>query len=287
MTKNIRDYANLVKFEHTVFALPFALIGFFLALRIGAYEFSLLLVLKVLACMVFARNAAMGFNRYLDRRYDAANPRTAKREIPAGIVTPLNALVFVVINSILFAVVCWFINKRCFYLAPVALAVILGYSYTKRITPLCHFVLSSGLALAPIGAFLAVTGEFSLLPLLFSFAVFFWVSGFDIIYACQDIDFDKKYKLKSIPVMIGIKKALILSAITHALTLIFIIIAGIGLKSGILYWIGVGIFAGLIVFQHAIVKPDDLSRVNLSFGTTNGIASIVFAAFVIASFYFL
>jgi 4-hydroxybenzoate polyprenyltransferase len=287
MTKNIRDYANLVKFEHTVFALPFALIGFFLALRIGAYEFSYSLVLKVLACMVLARNAAMGFNRYLDRRYDAANPRTAKREIPAGIVTPLNALVFVVINSILFFVVCWFINKLCFYLAPVALTVILGYSYTKRITPLCHFVLSSGLALAPIGAFLAVTGEFSLLPLLFSFAVFFWVSGFDIIYACQDIEFDKENKLKSIPVMIGIRKALVLSTATHVLTLIFIIIAGIGLKSGILYWIGVGIFAGLIVFQHAIVKPDDLSRVNLSFGTTNGIASIVFAVFVIASFYFL
>jgi 4-hydroxybenzoate polyprenyltransferase len=287
MTKNIRDYANLVKFEHTVFALPFALIGFFLAFRIGAYNFSYLLILKVLACMVLARNAAMGFNRYLDRHYDAANPRTAKREIPSGIVTPANALVFVIFNSLLFFIVCWFINKRCFYLAPVALTVILGYSFTKRITPLCHFVLSSGLALAPIGAFLAVTGEFSLLPLLFSFAVFFWVSGFDIIYACQDIDFDKKFDLKSIPVMIGIKKALLLSTITHLFTLLFVIIAGIGLKSGILYWIGVAIFAGLIAFQHAIVKPDDLSRVNLSFGTTNGIASIVFAIFVIASFYFL
>ncbi len=287
MTKSIRDYANLVKFEHTVFALPFALIGFFLALRIGAYDFSLFLVLKVLACMVFARNAAMGFNRYLDRHYDSANPRTAKREIPAGIVTPANALVFVIVNSLLFFTVCWFINMRCFYLSPVALSVILGYSYTKRITPLCHFVLSSGLALAPIGAFLAVTGEFGLLPLLFSFAVFFWVSGFDIIYACQDIDFDKKYNLKSIPVLIGIKKALILSAVNHLFTLLFVIIAGIILKSGVLYWIGVSIFAGLIIFQHAIVKPNDLSRVNISFGTTNGIASVVLAVFVIASFYFL
>jgi len=287
MTKSIKDYANLVKFEHTVFALPFALIGFFLAFRIGAYDFSYFLIIKVLACMVLARNAAMGFNRYLDRQYDAANPRTAKREIPSGIVTPVNALIFVVVNSLLFIIVCWFINKRCFYLAPVALFVILVYSYTKRVTPLCHFVLSSGLALAPIGAFLAVTGEFSLLPLLYSFAVFFWVSGFDIIYACQDIDFDTKNNLKSIPVMVGIKKALILSAVTHLFTLLFVVLAGIGLKSGILYWIGVCIFGVLIIFQHAIVKPDDLSRVNLSFGTTNGIASIVFAAFVIASFYFL
>lgn len=286
MTKNIRDYANLVKFEHTVFALPFALIGFFLALKEGSNAFSVLLIVKVLACMIFARNSAMGFNRYLDRHYDAANPRTAKREIPAGIVTPKNALIFVIVNSLLFCTVCWFINELCFYLAPVALLVILGYSFTKRITPLCHFVLSSGLALAPIGAYLAVTGEFNLIPILFSFAVFFWVSGFDIIYACQDIDFDKQYHLKSIPVLIGVKRALILSAVTHLFTLLSVIFAGIELGAGVLYWIGVSVFTALLIFQHAIVKPDDLSRVNLSFGTTNGIASILFAIFVIASFYF-
>jgi 4-hydroxybenzoate polyprenyltransferase len=287
MTKNIRDYANLVKFEHTVFALPFALIGFFLALKSASADFSVLLILKVLGCMVFARNSAMGFNRYLDRHYDAANPRTAKREIPAGIVSPRNALIFVIINSLAFCVICWFINPLCFYLAPVALFVILGYSFTKRITPLCHFVLSSGLALAPIGAYLAVTGKFDLIPLLFSMAVFFWVSGFDIIYACQDIDFDKKYKLKSIPAMIGIKRALQLSAITHLFTFLFVVYAGIVLTAGFLYWLGVLIFTGLLIFQHAIVKPNDLSRVNLSFGTTNGIASILLAVFVIASFYYL
>jgi len=287
MTGKIRDFANLVKFEHTVFALPFALIGFFIAIKLGNNHFSVSLVVKVLACMVFARNAAMGFNRYLDRHFDAANPRTAKREIPAGVVSPVKALVFVVINVVLFLIVCWTINKLCFYLAPVALIVILGYSYTKRFTPLCHFVLSAGLALAPIGAFLAVTGEFELVPLLFSGTVFFWVSGFDIIYACQDVQFDKEYHLKSVPVMIGIKRALQLSVLTHILAVIFVFYAGIELGTGLLYWMGVFVFTILLVFQHAIVKPDDLSRVNLSFGTTNGIASVIFAVFVIASLYLI
>lgn len=235
--------------------------------------------------MIFARNAAMGFNRYLDRTFDAANPRTAKREIPAGIVSPGIALIFVIVNSILFIVVCRLINDLCFYLSVVALFVILGYSYTKRITPLCHFVLSTGLALAPIGAYLAVTGEFALKPVLFSFIVFFWVSGFDIIYACQDIQFDREHNLKSIPVMFDVKGALILSVIVHLTAIVFVIFAGIVLGTGLLYWIGAAIFVGLLIFQHAIVKPTDLSRVNLSFGTTNGIASILFAIFVIASMY--
>ena len=285
MKNSIGNFISLVKFEHTIFALPFALIGFFLASRLQTNQLSLQLFFKVLACMIFARNAAMGFNRYLDRTFDAANPRTAKREIPAGIVSPGIALIFVIVNSILFIVVCRLINDLCFYLSVVALFVILGYSYTKRITPLCHFVLSTGLALAPIGAYLAVTGEFALKPVLFSFIVFFWVSGFDIIYACQDIQFDREHNLKSIPVMFDVKGALILSVIVHLTAIVFVIFAGIVLGTGLLYWIGAAIFVGLLIFQHAIVKPTDLSRVNLSFGTTNGIASILFAIFVIASMY--
>jgi 4-hydroxybenzoate polyprenyltransferase len=285
MKKNILNFIGLVKFEHTIFALPFALIGFFLASRLTANQLSIGLLIKVLACMIFARNAAMGFNRYLDRNFDAVNPRTAKREIPAGVISPGIALIFVIANCILFIVVCRLINDLCFYLSIVALLVILGYSYTKRITPLCHFVLSSGLALAPIGAYLAVTGKFALEPLLFSFAVFFWVSGFDIIYACQDIQFDREYRLKSVPAMVGVKRALQLSVIVHVLVIIFVICAGIVLNSGWLYWTGASIFTALLIFQHAIVKPTDLSRVNLSFGTTNGIASIIFAIFVIASLY--
>jgi 4-hydroxybenzoate polyprenyltransferase len=285
MTNSIRNFINLVKFEHTLFALPFALIGFFLASKPETNQLSVALLIKVMACMVFARNAAMGFNRYLDRTFDAANPRTSRREIPAGVISPKRALIFVIVNSVLFFVVCRLINDLCFYLSAVALLVILGYSYTKRITPLCHFVLSTGLALAPIGAYIAVTGEFAVAPILFSVIVFFWVSGFDIIYACQDIEFDRKYKLKSIPEMLGVKRALQLSALVHFIVVVFVIIAGIVIGTGLIYWTGAAIFIGLLIFQHAIVKPTDLSRVNLSFFTTNGIASLVYAVFVIASLY--
>ena len=285
MKNTLRDYTRLVKFEHTLFALPFALIGFFLAVEQQSGDLSLSLLLKVLGCMVFARNAAMGFNRYLDRSFDAANSRTAMREIPAGVVSPKKALIFVIVNSLLFVLMSWLINDLCFYLSPVALLIILGYSYTKRITPLCHFILSAGLALAPIGAYLAVAGQFAIAPLLFSMVVFFWVSGFDIIYACQDVDFDRAYQLNSVPAMIGIKKALQLSAFVHIIAAIFVISAGIVLHSGWLYRVGATIFIGLLAYQHLIIKPNDLSRVNLAFGTTNGIAGVIFAIFVIASFY--
>jgi 4-hydroxybenzoate polyprenyltransferase len=285
MKNTLLDYTRLVKFEHTLFALPFALIGFFLAVGQQSGELSFGLLFKVIGCMIFARNAAMGFNRYLDRSFDAANPRTAMREIPAGVVSPKKALVFVIVNAVFFVVTSWWINNLCFYLSPVALLVILGYSYTKRITPLCHFVLSAGLALAPIGAYLAVTGQFAIAPLLFSMVVFFWVSGFDIIYACQDIDFDRAYQLNSIPAILGIKKALQLSVFVHLVAVAFVISAGIILHSGLLYWIGATIFIGLLAYQHLIIQPNDLSRVNLAFGTTNGIASVIFAIFVITSYY--
>jgi len=285
MKNTLGDYTRLVKFEHTIFALPFALIGFFLAVEQSPGGLSYGLLLKVIGCMIFARNAAMGFNRYLDRAIDAANPRTAMREIPAGVVSPKKALVFVIVNSMLFVVTTWLINDLCFYLSPVALFVVLGYSYTKRITPLCHFILSAGLALAPIGAYLAVTGQFAITPLLFSMVVFFWVSGFDIIYACQDVDFDRSYKLNSIPAMTGIKRALQISVFVHIITAAFVVAAGITLHSGWLYWAGATVFIGLLTYQHLIIKHNDLSRVNLAFGTTNGIASVIFAIFVIASIF--
>lgn len=280
----IKHYLSLVKFSHTIFALPFALIGFALALKQG-HDFSLKLLLLVLACMVTARNAAMAFNRYIDRKFDALNPRTAVREIPAGIVKPSNALFFIIINCLLFITATWFINQICFFLSPVALFVILFYSYTKRFTPLCHLVLGVGLALAPIGAYLAVTGEFAWLPLLFSFTVFTWVSGFDIIYALQDEHFDRENKLNSIPVLLGTKGALRFSEVLHLFSVAFVMIAGYMGHFNFLYWIGVAIFTALIIYQHSIVKPNDLSRVNLAFGTTNGIISVLFATFTIISFY--
>lgn len=231
--------------------------------------------------MVFARSAAMAFNRYLDRSFDAQNPRTAIREIPAGIISANSALLFTIIMSALFIITTYFINTICFALSPVALLVVLGYSFTKRFTPLCHLVLGLGLSLAPIGAYLAVTGKFELLPILFSFTVLFWVSGFDIIYALQDEEFDKKYKLKSIPAWLGKTKALRVSEVLHVLSGLCIIAAGCYGHFGIWYWIGVALFIGLLIYQHLLVKPDDLSKVNMAFFTTNGIASVVFAVFVI------
>ena len=175
MPKKLSHYLSLIKFSHTIFAMPFAFIGFFLGLHTNRPLLSTTALLQkfllVMACMIFARSAAMAFNRYLDRSIDARNPRTAIREIPRGIVTPSSALFFTILNSLLFLTATWFINQICFWLSPVALAVILGYSYTKRFTALCHLVLGVGLSLAPIGAYLAVTGYFSLLPLLFSAAV--------------------------------------------------------------------------------------------------------------------
>ena len=282
----LRLYSRLVKFEHTIFAMPFALIGFFMAIMITDQVHFWKLLAEIILSMVFARNAAMGFNRFLDRRFDAANPRTAQREIPAGLLPARNALAFVIINALLFALVTWMINPLCFALSPVALFVILGYSFTKRITPLCHFVLSLGLSLAPIGAWLAVTGVFALAPLLFSGIVFFWVSGFDIIYACQDVEFDQKYRLQSIPVLIGIRKALAISTLLHAVTFVFVVLAGITMGANWIFWLGAALFGGLMIYQHIIVNAGDLSRVNLAFGTTNGIAGVVFAAFVILSLYF-
>ena len=276
----MRKYLSLIKFSHTIFAMPFALIGFFIATQ--SNEFEWILLLYVVFCMIFARSAAMAFNRYIDRDIDTNNPRTAQvREIPNGSIKANSALVFVIINCLLFIGTTYLINPLCLALSPVALLVILGYSYTKRFTALCHLVLGLGLALAPIGAYLAVSGEFNIIPLLFSAAVLFWVSGFDIIYSLQDQEFDKEQKLHSIPVLIGTKNALNLSKILHFLTFSTLSIAGSFGDFSFYYWIGFGIFTTLLIYQHLLVKHNDLSKINLAFFTTNGIASIIFGAFVI------
>jgi 4-hydroxybenzoate polyprenyltransferase len=280
-SNTIRNYLSLVKFSHTIFALPFAIIGYCLAITFTTATFNVLLFALVILCMVFARSAAMAFNRFIDRKFDEQNTRTAVREIPAGIIKPSNALAFVIGNCILFIITTYFINPLCFYLSPVALAVVLGYSITKRFTALCHLVLGIGLSLAPIGAYLAVTGAFSWLPLFFSFAVLCWVSGFDIIYALQDEEFDKSENLKSIPVWLGKKGALTLSSVLHIFSASFVMYAGYYAHFGSWYWIGVAVFTGLLIYQHTLVKPTDLSNVNLAFFTTNGIASVVFAVFVL------
>ncbi len=315
----VKKYLSLIKFSHTIFAMPFAMIGFFIPAsalikliidysckdlpcfpseeinlrRVIYFEQGtphdlIAVVLRlglIILCMIFARSAAMSFNRYLDRSFDAKNPRTAIREIPSGILNANSVLLFTIVNCLLFVACTFFINRICFYLSPVALFVVLGYSYTKRFTPLCHLILGLGLSLAPIGAYLAVTGRFSLLPLLFSFAVIFWVSGFDIIYALQDEEFDKSQKLYSIPASLGKTKALRVSELLHVLSAGCVIFAGYYGSFGWLYWIGVAVFCGMLIYQHSIVKPNDLRRVNLAFMTANGIASVVFAVFVIADLF--
>lgn len=283
----MKKYLSLVTFAHTLFALPFAMVGFFLGmLHRGGGGFPLRELILVLLCMVFARSAAMAFNRWADRNIDSRNPRTAKREIPAGIISPRAALIFVFVSSGLFIVTTWLINPICFYLSPVALVVVLGYSYTKRFTPLCHLILGMGLALAPIGAYLAVTGVFHLVPLLFSGAVFCWVSGFDIIYALQDDEFDRSHRLFSIPVALGRKGALRLSNALHVACAGFMIAAGVAVtrsmqEFGWIYWAATAVFLAMLVYQHLIISPTNLSRVNRAFFTTNGFASLVFGTLFI------
>lgn len=236
--------------------------------------------------MVFARSAAMGFNRWIDRRFDKLNPRTANREIPAGVIGAKNALVFVIASSILFVGTTWFINPLCFALSFVALFVVLFYSYTKRFTALCHLVLGLGLSLAPIGAYLSVTGVFDVLPILFSLLVLTWVSGFDIIYALQDESFDRSQNLYSIPAMLGTKNALMVSRFLHIGSGVLVLLAGIYGHFNFLYWIGAVVYISMLIYQHRLVKPSDLSRVNIAFINTNSIASICFAIFTILALIF-
>lgn len=286
----IKNYLSLVKFSHTIFAMPFALIGFVLGLRYNWIEHInidqvWIKFILVIICMVTARSTAMAFNRYLDRHFDKLNPRTAIREIPAGIIKAEKALIFIGINMAIFITATYFINTICFYLSPVALFVILFYSYTKRFTYLCHLVLGIGLALAPIGAYLAVTGSFAILPLLFSFAVIFWVSGFDIIYALQDIDFDQSQSLYSIPSYWGLERALNIARVLHVFSAIFVMLAFYIGGFHLLYLVGLAVFIGMLLYQHSIVKPNDLSKVNIAFMTANGIASVVFGIIVITSIF--
>ncbi len=273
----MKKFFSLVLFAHSIFALPFAMIGFFLGVTTTTQPFNWFLLLLVLLCMVFARNAAMAFNRYLDRDIDAKNPRTVTRDIPAGRVSANEALIFVVVNCLLFVIATAFINDLCLYLSPVALFVVLFYSYTKRFTALCHLVLGLGLSLAPIGAYIAVTGKFDVVPVLYSFAVLFWVSGFDIIYALQDEDFDRAEKLHSIPAALGIENALRLSVLLHVFSAICVILPIFFSQFSFVYYIGVAFFCFMLIYQHLLVKSNDISKVDRAFATTNGYASVVFA----------
>ena len=287
----MKNYLSLIKFSHTVFALPFALVGFTIAATTRPAGDIWLKLFLVLICMVMARSAAMAFNRYLDRDIDAANERTASREIPSGVISPQRALLFVILNCAGFITATAFINTLCFWLSPVALMVVLGYSYTKRFTWLCHAVLGLGLALAPVGAYIAVTGSFQWIPVVYGFAVLFWTAGFDVIYALQDESFDREHGLYSMPAYFGRAKALRISEWMHLGTAFLMVLAARLVfseapQTGWLLWTGTAIFLALLACQHFLVKPNYLSRVNLAFFTTNGIASMIFGTLAITDLIF-
>ncbi len=277
----IKRFSELVKLSHTIFALPFALIGYTYGVTSTDSSFEWLTFVQMLLCMVFARNSAMGFNRWADRDVDAANPRTANREIPAGVISARSALTFVIINSLLFIGVACSINTLTAILSPVALAVILVYSYCKRFTAAAHLVLGLGLAIAPVGAYIAVAGEFALAPCILALVVLTWCSGFDIIYALQDREFDRENGLHSIPSRFSVRGALNISIGLHIITTIALFVFTSMLYAANWIWIGVGIFTALLVAQHIVVTPTKVRNIGIAFGTLNGIASCIFAIFAI------
>ena len=272
----------MIKFEHTLFALPFALISVILASRsLPGGVPSARSVFWILMAMVGARSAAMAFNRIVDARYDAQNPRTAARAIPAGILTTGQAWLFTAASIGLFVLASAMLHPLCLALSPVALGVVLGYSYTKRFTSLSHLALGFGIGIAPIGAWIALTGKLDAIPLMLGGVVMLWIGGFDIIYALQDVDFDRRAGLHSLPRAIGKARALVVSRVMHALMLA--LLAGVGIMAGLgwLYFAGVGIVGALIAYEHSIVSPDDLRRVNVAFFTLNGWVGVTLFAFVL------
>lgn len=281
----MKAYLSLIKFAHTVFALPFAFLSFFLGIESAGSDINWELFVQILLCMVFARSAAMAFNRYVDRNIDALNQRTRIREIPSGVISPQSAIALVVLMSLAFVLTTYWINTLCFYLSPVALLVILGYSYTKRFTWLCHFVLGLGLGLAPVGAFIAVTGKFELLPVLYGVMVLLWVSGFDILYALQDESFDRSNGLQSVPQRFGQEKAKRIAIFVHTLCALLLIYitwyqSHLFPALGFLHWIGAAGFIGLLFWQHRLVFLYNLEKINQAFFETNGIASLCFGSAV-------
>ena len=282
----IQKYARLVKFSHTIFAMPFAMLSFTYALWSNPAASDdrgwwIKLLVQVVLCMVFARNVAMGFNRWADRDIDAKNPRTADREIPAGVIKPRAAMAFVVINALLFIVVAATINPLTAWLSPVALAVVMAYSLCKRFTSLAHLVLGLALGIAPVGAYIAVTGAFSLEACILSVVVLTWTGGFDIIYALQDADFDRKEGLHSIPARFSPRTSLGISIALHVVSIAALVWFATFLPSSICTWAGVGIFAAILTLEHILVTPSRTRHIGIAFGTLNGLASLTLAVLLI------
>jgi len=276
-------HLSLIKFEHTIFALPFALMSLLVAAG-GRLAWPTLL--WVVVAMVGARSAAMAFNRLVDAKLDAANPRTADRHIPAGAISLAGATLFVLLAAAVLVFAAWQLNPLCFYLSPVALAVVLGYSYFKRFSAAAHLVLGVGLGIAPVGAWLAVTGEFAPFPLWLSAAVMFWVAGFDTIYACQDVEYDRKVGLHSLASRVGVEKALVVSRVFHVLSIGFM--AGAFRRAEMLSYTalpGVLVMAGLLAWEQSIVRGGNMQRIDKAFFVVNSWVGMMLLGFVVLDIY--
>jgi 4-hydroxybenzoate polyprenyltransferase len=276
LKSKIADYGSLVRFSHTVFALPFALSS--VALAWPKHPVTLRTFFWILVAMVSARTAAMGFNRLADRKYDALNPRTQSWELPRGAVRVGEAVALTVASASLFVLAAYQLNWVCFVLSPVALAIVFFYSFTKRFTWTSHLFLGLALAVAPVGAWLAVAAPVELAeldtPIYLGLAVVFWLAGFDIIYSLQDREFDRAHGLYSIPVRFGVRGALGLSSFFHCGTVLFLALVGLSAAAGFIYWIGFALVAGVLFWEHRIVTPSDLSRINRAFFDLNAYVSI-------------
>ena len=277
LTEKIVSYGRLVRFSHTVFALPFALAS--VALAWPGHAVSLSTLLWVLIAMVGARTAAMGFNRLADRQLDALNPRTLGWELPQGKIRVWEASLLTALSSLLFVFAAYQLNYLCLFLSPLALAILFFYSLTKRFTWTSHLFLGLSLSLAPVGAWLAVTGmpdgvNDLATPFFLGLAVLFWLAGFDVLYSLQDLDFDRRHGLHSIPVRFGVVSALRLSSLCHLLTVTFLALVGFYGGLGTTYWLGLAVVALILYGEHRLVKPDDLSRINRAFFDFNAYVSV-------------
>jgi 4-hydroxybenzoate polyprenyltransferase len=277
----LRHTLDMIKFEHSVFALPFALTGALLAIYDGSLDWANMWgkLLLIVVAMVGARSAGMTFNRIIDAAIDARNPRTRMRHIPAGILSRGFAWAFLVVSVAVFVWAAWMLNPLCLTLSPVALVIVFGYSLTKRFTSLSHLVLGFALGIAPAAAWIAIRGSLDTRILWLTAAVTFWTAGFDIIYSCQDIDFDRSENLFSIPKRFGVSGALWLSRLLHAVMIVCLVFLWHQFALGLLGAAGVAAIALLLLYEHSLVKPNDLSRVNAAFFTVNGYVSVLFFVF--------
>lgn len=288
--ENIKNYATMVKFSHTLFALPFAFISVVLSLKensISKDEFLFKLFL-ILICMVSARNAAMGFNRLVDSEIDKNNPRTQNREIPAGKISKKSVLLFTIIFSLIFIFSTYFINSFSFIASIPTLIIILGYSFTKRFTWICHYILGLGIGLAPLAAGVAMQNKISILPLFFSVGLMFHISGFDILYSIQDIEYDKANGLYSIPSRFGVQNSLIVSRMNHIISFLVLVYAGMYGQMNYSYFIFIVIAGILFIIEHILVRVDDLTKIPIAFFHINAsISSILFLGIIIDNWKFL